>query len=748
MRRVSSTKGRRWGAFLAVAVLSSLVVPLVGIAQANHGNARVLDVEPDTANRAVGALHTLTARLCEQAVGEEGPTCDDLPATVGTGPINIDFEFEAGSPNDPDGTTPLTPDMSCDVVAGQATCQVSYTTTAAGTDTIRAWIDHDQEDSTTEADATEGRNEMTMPGTGIPCEGATAPEPDCTDVVNVIISGGPPAKLDCDDQTGPDGEKETNPTSGSGRSETYTCLVRDSQNNPVGDHDPNTAGTQNLHVYAEIRNGVNDPDDVERPSDPDESFDSPDYSCLTGAGRGGNDPPVGQCTITVTQAEGESGTAIICFWADDASPSEGDELCGDELNTYEDGSDVQSTKTGNDLADQTEKTWEARQAGEGKGGLDAEVETDTNNVGDSHQITATVYDQFGQAFQGTTTVNFEWFQGSPADQANEGGDGNSPNTPDDSCTTNNASSCSITYTSSQPGRDLICVWTNNTPSMSGNNENGTCNGEGLTDADDTAGSADPPTTEGDDVDVVSKTWQKNPPATQLDCEPESGTAQRDASHQITCTATEDSTTPGTPTPVEGTQIDMEATGANDPDAGNSRTSPDFTCTTDAQGQCTMTHNPAGNAKGLTTYRAWIDPDYFNETDESDAAEGRDETTAGGDDADPDGTDVVENNWIHDSARDITINSDSSSEPAGGTVKISGKIVDADPECYQAETVRLRRRPPDGNRWKTIDNTLTNGNGRYEFTVVVRKTRDYKTVAPATPEPCAKATSPIIGVEAT
>jgi hypothetical protein len=390
-----------------------------------------------------------------------------------------------------------------------------------------------------------------------------------------------------------------------------------------------------------------------------------------------------------------------------------------------------------------EKTWEERTSGEGKGAVDAEPEADVNNVGDSHQITATVYDQFGQPFNGNTTVFFEWFSGSAADQANEGGDGNSPQSPDDQCTTNNSSACSITYTSNQAGRDLICVWTNDTPTMSGTNQNGTCNGEGLDDPDDVAGPDF--STRGDDVDVVSKTWNNNPPADRLDCEPESGTAERDESHSITCTATRAGATPEDPRiGVEGTKIDVEATGANDPDGGNTPSSPDFSCTTDEDGQCTIVHNPSGDNKGQTTYRAWIDSDDFNDTDESDGTEGRDEGTE-----EPDSTDVVENTWTHDSDRDITIRSNRLSQDAGGTVRIFGRIINADPECTgPGETVRLRRRPPDGGRWKTIDTTVTDENGRYEFFVTIRKTRDYKTVAPRTPEPCMKATSPIIGVEAT
>ncbi len=225
--------GRRWGAFMAVAVLAGLLVPFSGVAQANHGSsaiapgsARVLDVLPDDAERGAGATHTLTAVLC--AFGQQpnpDPTaspdtnCVQRPATFDTGPINIDFEFEPDqifeedSVNDPDnGYSPRTPDMTCSVPAGSATCPVSYTGTTSGGDEIRAWIDHDGDDGTTEADATELPDEREVPGASPPppaCLASGSAELDCTDVVTVTWDAGPPVTVDCDDANGPNTEEET-----------------------------------------------------------------------------------------------------------------------------------------------------------------------------------------------------------------------------------------------------------------------------------------------------------------------------------------------------------------------------------------------------------------------------------------------------------------------------------------------------------------------------------------------------------
>ena len=711
----------------AVAVLTSLMFPLAGTSSANHGN-RVLDVEPETFTRGVGTQHTLTARLCDQ----DANTCPDSPPGPPGGPINIDFENENG-PNDPDdANSPLTPDLTCSVPEGQATCTVSFTGTASGDDTITGWIDHDGDNATTEGDDTELRNETTNPGTGIPCTGAqppNTPEPDCTDVVVVTWTGGAPAKVDCDDRNG-DTEHETNPSqSGPQSNETYDCHVRDALDNYTGDYDPNTNGVQDLFVYGEVENGVNDPDDD------DAGYDTPDYQCRTGAGRGGNDPPVGRCSITITQSEIEEGTAEICFWADDSTPDQGDENCGDNETTTEDPNDSTAAQTtGNDLADQVELTWEQRSSAEGKGGLDAEPETADRTVGQSHTITGTVYDQFGAPFQGNTTINFEFFAGSPTDT-----DGNALTTVDNSCTTNNSSSCSITYSAPRAGRDLVCVWINTAPNLQGNNQNGTCDGEGHTDADDTAGSADPAEPNNDDVDVVAATWRNANPATVLNCEPETAQTQRGSSHTVNCTATRDGNE------VSGTEIDVEATGANDPDGSNSATTPDFTCDTGDDGECSFTHNvgPSGSL-GTTTYRAFTDTDYNDGTDNSDGSEGRDETTAAGGTAEPDTTDVVENTWVPIRARSISLESNRSSQEAGRRIKLSGEV-DGDPACEDAETVKLKRRPEGATRsFRTFATVITDGDGDFAKRVEINKDTEYRAVAPAT-SLCDKAKSNIVTV---
>ena len=589
---VFSRGGRIASTALAMVLLASMVV-FAAPAAANHPSS-CLDLTPETATNAAGTNHTITASL--RVVTAQ---CTGGAVTPDNGPVNVDFEISG--PNDVDGgNTPETPDLTCTVGVNASSCTATYSGNNMGADTIRGWIDHDgltpAQGGVTEADLAETQG---------------GEDSDTTDVVTKTWTAGPASRLDCDDATGPDTERETNPSlSGAASNESYLCRVTDAAGNPI------LAGTI---VRGELTTGPNDPDATDGAS-----FDSPDFTCNTGTD--------GHCPLTVTQLEGETGTATICFWIG----ADGATLCANEaLNeaAAQNGSD-----NPNDAADSVQKTWEARTAA--TGGVDAEPETDTNNLGAGHTITATVYDQFGDPFQGNTQVRFEFFSGSPTDPAN---DLNTPATPDRTCTTNNSATCSITYAQANtPGTDLICVWTNTAPPMTGGNTDGTCGGEGLNDADDAAG-PDAPAPATDDVDVVQKVWQNPNAPARVDCTPELDNNPTGTAHVVTCVATN---TLGNLT--AGAVIDVEATGASDPDSANTPLLPDFTCTTNAQGTCSFTHGPGGTGStttpGTAVYRAWIDADNSNTTNEADTAEGRDEAATAGNTAEPDDTDVVNKTW--------------------------------------------------------------------------------------------------------
>ena len=395
----------------------------------------------------------------------------------------MNFEVISG-PNDADGNTPATPDFTCTVKNNESSCTVTFNGSTAGTNLIRGWFAEDA------ADTTEGRDETTAPG-------ATA-EPDATDVVEKTWQTPAPATLDCDDPSG-DTERETNPLTGTGSSETYTCTLRNQSGALV---------TTDTQIRGEVENGVNDP-----PAGGDDGagYSTPDYSCQTGT--------TGTCQITVTPSDGDTGTAEICFYLGDGA------ACATEPTDEAEA---------NDLADQVEKTWAARAAST----LDAEPETDTNALNETHAVTVRVYDQFGEAFNvGGTQVALEFFSGSPRDT-----DGNTPAGAGDlTCTTAAGSSdCTISYTSGTAGTDLMCVYLSSAvPALSGNNTNGTCDAEALADSGDTAGTYQAPEA-GDNQDVVQKVWQSAAgPVATVDASPETATNTLTSgvdSHSITVIA--------------------------------------------------------------------------------------------------------------------------------------------------------------------------------------------------------------------
>lgn len=459
----------------ALAVVLMTGGALVGApAWANHP-ASCLDVAPETDSNPIGSTHTLTATL--RTLTASGTACTGTAVQVSGSSVEISFELIGAGDTD-NGDSPDTPDLTCNIGNNDSDCVAQFTSTAAGTTTIRSWIDHDQatpaQGGITEADLAEGQADTSAPG--------NRPEPDDTDVVTktwTAAAPGPATRLDCDDTTGPDTERETNPSlAGSASGETYSCTVLDANGRAVA----------STPVRGEVTNAINDPD-----SPDSDSTDTPDYSCTTAAN--------GVCQITVTQNESEVGTAIICFWVGTAA--EGNTRCNAETTTENAGQD--GSDTGNDLADQVEKTWQARAASS----IDAEPETATNPVGANHVIGVTVFDQFGAPFSGNTTVNFEFFQGSVGDT-----DNSSPASEDRTCATASTSTCSITITSATAGTDLICVWIGSDPSMQGTTT-GTCEGEGLADNDDAAGQVDAPAPATDDVDVVQKTWVSPAASVQL-----------------------------------------------------------------------------------------------------------------------------------------------------------------------------------------------------------------------------------------
>jgi hypothetical protein len=346
----------------ALATIVWLVVPLAGVAAAQ---TRTLQVTPETDNNPIGSTHTLTATLSSAA-----------DATSGT----IEVDLEISGPGDTDGgNTPSSPDKECTVAIGSATCTVTHTSSVAGTDTIRGWIDEDGNDATVEADTTEGADagnaSVGEPSGGTDVPGGT-PEEDLTDVVLKTWSGAVSAVLDCDDASGDD--TETNPVTGPSSSETYTCTVVDTAPTP-------DAPVSGVEIDVENLNGANDPDNSAAAGTAD--FND---ACTTAAN--------GTCIVTIAAFESEAGPAEICFWIDedadnvfDVSGTEADGgVCEENVNAPEN----------DDKTDTVTKTW----GGLEPRNIDARPEEATNAPGTVHRIVATVTDREGTRVPGVTVT--------------------------------------------------------------------------------------------------------------------------------------------------------------------------------------------------------------------------------------------------------------------------------------------------------------------------------------------------------
>ena len=384
--------------------------------------------------------------------------------------------------------------------------------------------------------------------------------------------------IDCDDQSGDDAE--TNPA---GQTETYTCLVRDANGNPVN----------NAQVDAENLNGA---------SDPDNSADNAtaDFSpaCTTGVN--------GTCTFNLVPDE--TGTANVCFWTDTGAdnqyaptgPEEDGGGCNAETAVTED----------NDGIDVVTKTWNAAPATASAIDCDDESGDDaqTNNLPESETYTCLVTGTGGPI--SGAVVDWENLNG-----ANDADNSSAAGTPDgnNACTTNANGLCTIVIAAgeNQTGAANICFWADNDNDNvydpSGNTatvDGGNCTGEAAA------------TEDADLIDVVTKTWV-GIAADAIDCDDQSGddaeTNPAGQAELYTCTATApDSGDQGNERdPVAGVRIDWEnLNGANDPDNSSAQGTADGNdgCTTAANGTCQISIAPSENATGTANICFWGDTD--------------------------------------------------------------------------------------------------------------------------------------------
>jgi hypothetical protein len=102
-------------------------------------------------------------------------------------------------------------------------------------------------------------------------------------------------------------------------------------------------------------------------------------------------------------------------------------------------------------------------------------------------------------------------------------------------------------------------------------------------------------------------------------------------------------------------------------------------------------------------------------------------------------------WTLSGDRTISIRSNKSTANKGSRARISGAI-DGASACESSQVVKLKARRLNAGRFRTISSTNTAADGSYQFTVVIRVSKKYRTVAPVAGA-CEKASSRVITIRA-
>lgn len=496
VRNRSSSKGLAF--VVALMTILALVVPFAAsaIAQTAEANDNTYDlqVSPEVDQNPTGTTHTLTATI--NTAAPAGGVEVDFEAESGqairvncTASTTAGSETCAGGTTSDDGNTPTTPDLTCTIAQGNNSCQVFFTSDTQGTVQIRAFVDDDKDNSTQGFDATEGRfaggddcvdsnvnnpNAPTTaqlgagagdtePGGGTTCDDpAAAPgsrtETDDTDVVQKTF--GQAINAACIDA---EPETDTNP---SGSEHTITARVTNSSAAPVTDTD-GTFDCLGSSVAAGTRVTVTITDD-----DPNIFIKSVGGTATGGPSAGG--PNTATAT---TDANGEVRVVIQCVSGTSANCTGTNSI---QLQ-------VEGAQSGAQTSDTVQKTWQV--AGTAQE-LDATPETDTNEVGQTHVITCSSTDAFGNGVAGTN-CDAQVTAGPNADN-NIGSDLNTTNGFVGQCTTAANGTCTISYTSTEIGTDQISVFSD----LNNNDTQQTGGGQDENDI----------TAPGTSADNITKTW--------------------------------------------------------------------------------------------------------------------------------------------------------------------------------------------------------------------------------------------------
>lgn len=433
LARRNRSKSLAYG--ISLALLLALAIPFGGIAVANHAAGSTLEVSAETATLTPGTQHTLTARTFTD-------TTENLLVNSG---VRIHFEVEggpAGTVITDDGVSGraystdvsrTAPDMACVINQGvgstTSSCSVTFTSNSTGTNLVRAWIDHDQLSGAFDGDATEGRfaGGPTVSGktyttdcrdadptgqrdpdcaeTGLTADPGANAEPDITDVVEV----------------------------------TWQAAVGDRCIDAEPNSDTNASGTAHA-IEAQVT------DSAATPTDNDDTFDCAGTAVQGATARitVNNGPAVtinGTQATTATAPTGSNGRVI--FNVQCVSPN-----CTFTNQQFTLTVVGASGGIGQAPGDIVTKTWAAPGV---LATFDVTPNFDTNEVNQTHTLRCTAEDALESGIAGVNcdfqiqsgpNVARVFTTGQPAGWIGE-------------CFTDAAGTCTVSYTSTATGDDVI-----------------------------------------------------------------------------------------------------------------------------------------------------------------------------------------------------------------------------------------------------------------------------------------------------
>lgn len=335
----------------------------------NPANFR-LDCEPETDTNPAGTAHVVTCTVTS-------------PSGAKVGGVAVDSETTGAGDAD-SSDSPVTPEFGC-TTGGDGTCSYTHTSTAVGTTTYRNWIDTDGNNATTEADATEARDE-TAPGGA----GGTA-EPDRTDVTQKVW-GEPPTTVVMTPESDQERVGACNP---------YTITVTDRNGAPV----PNAViDVEQRHALADNQTN-NDEPTVGFCEPPASGGPNPSNVDESKGDRGGNPNPEspdnpGTAGGETTQTTDQNGKVTIGI---KVAPGNGSSGSGTVTITAWFETDDNDDPGSSEAKDTSTKTWTPSGGGPGvPAAVSLGPPAASDDVGDQRTYTATVNDANGDPVAGAT----------------------------------------------------------------------------------------------------------------------------------------------------------------------------------------------------------------------------------------------------------------------------------------------------------------------------------------------------------